>query len=111
MIETTAAKHTPGPWHTGAGNGEGSIFCKEGRLRLTDRGTTLYSICHVTHGYDQAEDDANASLIAAAPELLEACRAALPRLMVLADSKLFGEAADIAACILLRSVIAKAEGR
>jgi hypothetical protein len=71
---TITAKHTPGPWHTGAGNGEGSIFCKEGRLRLNDRGTALYSICQVTHGYDQAEDDANASLIAAAPELLEALR-------------------------------------
>jgi hypothetical protein len=40
--------HTQGPWHIGKGNGEGSIF--------------------------EAEDAANACLIAASPELLEALR-------------------------------------
>jgi hypothetical protein len=101
----TEAKHTPGPWHTGAGNGEGSIFCKEGRLRLNDRGTALYSICQVTHGYDQAEDDANASLIAAAPELYEACRRALD---FIDDLPIPGNSIILRD---LRDVIAKAEGR
>jgi len=35
-------------------------------------GTTLYSIAQITRGWDEAEDEANARLIAAAPELLAA---------------------------------------
>lgn len=64
--------HTQGPWHMGAGNGSGSIFSDNGRTRLEIGGTTLYSIAQITRGWDEAEDEANARLIAAAPELLEA---------------------------------------
>ena len=64
-------KHTPGPWHPGIGNGEGFIFAGNGRMKLNrNGGTTLYSVCRPTTGYDTAEDDANAQLIAAAPDLL-----------------------------------------
>jgi hypothetical protein len=56
----------------GAGNGSGSIFSDNGRTRLEIGGTTLYSIAQITRGWDEAEDEANARLIAAAPELLEA---------------------------------------
>jgi hypothetical protein len=35
-------------------------------------GTTLYSIAQITRGWNEAEDEANARLIAAAPEMLEA---------------------------------------
>jgi hypothetical protein len=65
-------KHTKGPWHIGAGNGEGSVFADEGRTRLEQGGTTLYSICNVTRGWNDSEDAANARLIAAAPDLLAA---------------------------------------
>jgi hypothetical protein len=64
--------HTPGPWHVGAGNGEGSIFANNGRTRLEIGGTTLYPIAQITRGWNEAEDEANARLIAAAPEMLEA---------------------------------------
>jgi hypothetical protein len=65
-------QHTPGPWHMGEGNGEGSIFMTgEGRMRF-ENGTTLYPICTMVRGWKRAEDDANARLIAAAPALLEA---------------------------------------
>jgi hypothetical protein len=64
--------HTQGPWHVGAGNGEGSIFADDGRTRLEIGGTTLYSIAQITRGWNEAEDEANARLIAAAPELLAA---------------------------------------
>jgi hypothetical protein len=64
--------HTQGPWHVGAGNGEGSIFSDNGRTRLEIGGTTLYSIAQITRGWNEAEDEANARLIAAAPEMLEA---------------------------------------
>jgi hypothetical protein len=56
----------------GAGNGEGSIFADNGRTRLEIGGTTLYSIAQVTRGWNEVEDEANARLIAAAPEMLEA---------------------------------------
>lgn len=65
-------KHSVGPWHQGAGNGEGSIFADCGRTRLEEGGTTLYPIASVNIGFDQEEDEANAALIAAAPDLLKA---------------------------------------
>ena len=70
-------RHTKGPWHVGVGNGEGSIFADEGRTRLESGGTTLYPICQINSGWNDAEDAANARLIAAAPDLLDACRCAL----------------------------------
>jgi hypothetical protein len=68
---TASSKHTPGPWHMGAGNGEGGIFADDGRMRF-ENGTTLYPIASVNRGWNDAEDDANARLIAASPELLSA---------------------------------------
>jgi len=56
----------------GAGNGEGSIFADNGRTRLEIGGTTLYPIAQIGRGWNEAEDEANARLIAAAPEMLEA---------------------------------------
>jgi hypothetical protein len=64
------SKHTKGPWHVGVGNGEGSVFADEGRARMEQGGTTLYPICNVNRGWDEAEDAANARLIAAAPQML-----------------------------------------
>jgi hypothetical protein len=68
------ATHTKGPWHIGQGNGEGSIFCESGRTRLESGGTTLYPVCDIVRGWDEAEDLANAHLIASAPDLLAALR-------------------------------------
>jgi hypothetical protein len=56
----------------GAGNGEGSIFADNGRTRLEIGGTTLYPIALMGRGWNEAEDEANARLIAAAPEMLAA---------------------------------------
>ena len=70
-------QHTATPWHIGAGNGEGAIFAESGRMRLESGGTTLYPICTMVRGWDEAEDHANARLIAAAPELLAALRGLL----------------------------------
>jgi hypothetical protein len=46
-------------------------------MRLELGGTTLYPIAQMVRGWDETEDDANARLIAAAPELLGACMVAL----------------------------------
>jgi len=79
MIEKAA--HTPGPWHQGAGNGEGLIFAGEGhRMRLEEGGTTLYPIAEVVTGWNKDEDGANALLISKAPRLLAACEYALEKL-------------------------------
>jgi hypothetical protein len=64
--------HTKGPWHMGVGNGNGNVFADSGRTRLESGGTTLYPICQVNNGWNEAEDAANARLIAIAPELLDA---------------------------------------
>lgn len=70
-------QHTSTPWHIGAGNGECAIFAESGRMRLEAGGTTLYPVCTVVRGWDEAEDQANARLMAAAPELLAALRGLL----------------------------------
>ncbi len=64
-----------GKWHAGCGNGEGSVFADEGRMRLGAGGTTLTPICTV-HDFDGERDD-HVRLIAAAPELLEALQSFL----------------------------------
>jgi hypothetical protein len=71
---TQTQTHTPGPWHRGAtaGNGRNSIFSNEGRMRLEKGGTALYPIANLVGGWD--EDEANAALIASAPDLLAALR-------------------------------------
>jgi hypothetical protein len=71
---TTTAKHTPGPWHMGAGNGEGFIFADEGRMRMESGGTTLHAICKLNTDWNEEEDAANGRLMVASPALLGACR-------------------------------------
>lgn len=58
------AKHTPGPWAYGE-------ECGLTREIWGDNGPELYAIAQTRHG-DPGQCEANARLIAAAPELLEA---------------------------------------
>ena len=102
----TNTKHTPGPWHIGSGNGEGSIFADSGRTRLEIGGTTLYPICQVNRKWEDEEDEANARLIAAAPNMLKALKCCIRELSV-------QHAPDCSciACNTTRAVIASATGR
>jgi len=65
---------TPGPWHCGRGNGEGAIFANNGKRLTIENGLhSLHPICHVQNTFGK-EDQANARLIASAPEMLEMCK-------------------------------------
>ena len=61
--------HTPGPWHTANGI-HGKSVCGPIQMTLNGGGTTAPCICKM--GVDNEE---NARLIAAAPDLLAACKA------------------------------------
>jgi len=66
--------HTQGPWHCGQLNGEGAIFANNGKRLTIENGLhSLHPICHVQNTFGK-EDQANARLIASAPELLEQCK-------------------------------------
>jgi hypothetical protein len=69
--------HTPARWHEGELNGEGSIFDEDGRMRMEDSGTTLYPICRMIDGWEDAEDAGNAEIVAAAPKMYHALLAIL----------------------------------
>lgn len=65
---TEKAKHTPGPWHSNHGT---AVWGKTGC-----RGKNAISIiANTMTGSSDGSDEANARLIAASPELLEAARA------------------------------------
>lgn len=98
-------KHTPGPWHTYAPDySKGSC--------LGDDWTKIYredgrAVAHAVmaqddHGINLKELFANAHLIAAAPELLEA--------LIQAVAWMDGERTPINALAHARSIIAKAKG-
>ncbi len=61
--------HTPGPWHIGHARAHGECFITSATGKLT--------IANSVWGADNAEAEANARLIAAAPELLEALKGCL----------------------------------
>jgi hypothetical protein len=58
------SKHTPGPWHYKSGTR--GIFGPEGKAIATLHGTP--------RGYPNPDREANAHLLVAAPDLLEALR-------------------------------------
>jgi hypothetical protein len=88
------AKHTPGPWKWN--EKQDSIF--------SDNPEWKYSyIAKIATGEDIRQEHANARLIAAAPELLEACK--------LAAASLDAVGVNNATLRIARAAIAKAEGQ
>jgi len=68
MNETKQNQHTPGPWRSRELGSEGArVLPDYGDVR--ERGKVIADV----RGRDTLTDFANAHLIAAAPELLEAC--------------------------------------
>lgn len=95
--------HTPGPWRAGLGDdqsprhGEFELACLEHHVF----GTGIYAPGDY-YSENYAEHEANARLIAAAPDLLAACKRALEDEGALVGATRRGE---------IRAAIAKAEGR
>jgi len=85
-------KHTPGPWRS---------TVNEWGASVVDNGEQF--ICYI--GSESSEDRANARLIAAAPELLEACERTAGIL-----PELFSWDGDIEFQELLNAAISKARG-
>lgn len=71
------SKHTPGPWMVDT-NFRGEQFVQAGN---TEDGIQPFGSCsccgEYIYGYNQEEREANARLIAAAPDLLEALKSLL----------------------------------
>lgn len=88
------SKHTPGPWFY-----ESGYVCAE--MYRERRQIERPSIVHVWDTISSDEAVGNALLIAAAPELLKACEAALPHHQ--------GGHSEVGR--LLRAAIAKAGGK
>lgn len=99
------SKHTPGPWLIEAQN---CHFGDIATVHNTDeKWVTIYAPHWMETGMDEKEQSANARLIAAAPELLEALKkiSAIENQMYGADWEEIEEARDIA-----DAAIAKATG-
>lgn len=71
-----ATKHTPGTWTVS------KDVLRDESIPIVGDGTKPQSVhvCHVLEGIRVGEREANAALIAAAPDLLAACRCALERI-------------------------------
>lgn len=111
--------HTPGPWRYD----ETTLSICRGLVSIEDVGAfqvmpakdAQHAIAYVPNDLAREEQEANARLIAAAPELLAACREALKW----QDEDEFGNAVPDEFCTpayqafraQLRAAIAKAEGR
>ena len=96
---------TPGPWKVSVDPRPVKTRCI---VHEEPKGTRLFSRHVATvsiHGPD-VENEANAHLLAAAPDLLAACKQAVEFL----DNGPGGTGID-AACVRVRAAIAKAEGK
>lgn len=98
---TGKVKHTPGPWITDDRHDGDAL-----RFVLPDSGERLMPICTIELGkFNRAANEANAVLIAAAPDLFDACE------MVKAHLVTLPETIGITRCLnVIGSAIAKAEG-
>lgn len=63
----TKATHTPGPWHIEKSRGN--------RFVVRDKDNNVPGVCTVYDYGEHGPAEINARLIAAAPDLLEACKA------------------------------------
>lgn len=104
------SKHTKGPWHCRFDAFE-EVMSVTSDARLDEQ---MAEICHVSVGYDEpfeSEQQANARLIAAAPELLDALTDAGLQITYLHEKLGSDTGTGNSALARIRAAIAKAEGR
>jgi hypothetical protein len=104
-MDSVTAKHTPGPWtYSGDSDGDFIVWAGEGFLANVG-GSFINAVVEDPQKELVAFDceQANARLIAAAPELLEACKRAVQLLK--------GCGANVDEDEPILAAIAKAEGR
>ena len=103
------ATHTPGPWAISSVIKHGArcyrTIRQEGRFKLAE--VFAFNECATGTEEGKAEDEANARLIAAAPELLEQCKLFEK---VLRACIMAGDSGADLELDKLRQVLAKAEG-
>lgn len=108
----SVVKHAPGPWAFREGDRERRDSSRV--FKANDEEFLIaHVICDFRNDMARAEDIANARLIAAAPDLLEACRNVLSWLdggQSVAHGCIVAPPADKAAADMLRNVIGVAEG-
>ena len=115
-----AGKFTPGPWSRVPQNRGGDLIAREYETgdQMNPKGLRLVTFM-MARGDSLREDEANAALISAAPEMYEALKAALPMLDE-AREALTGD--DMICCVegedgltlaidQIRAAIRKAEGQ
>lgn len=96
--------HTPGPWENHKWNSE--------EHQISAKGGTIALVSHDHSLVPEDEADANARLIAAAPDLLEACHNAIEAYHILAITDISLRLPGFEDCLAaLNAAIAKAEGR
>ena len=111
-------KHTPGPWTRWRGHAE--VYAGEVAINTEDliSGPTIQCVARcepddldLLHDAEEADMQAraNAKLIAAAPDLLEACKALLAAHSGICEGD--GDMGEDEDCARARRAIAKAEGR
>lgn len=104
---TTEMKHTPGPWTAVPQYGTGPMIAHVIETGEQMKPTRMRLIAHsLERGNSLLEDQANARLIVAAPDLLEA-------LKILAIEFQFAERDEVTEKVYVQvyAAIAKAEGR
>lgn len=94
MTKQAQAKPTPGPWVLAEVVEDGPQKTNKRRIRALNEGTEHGAICEVYGARDGTAAAANASLIAAAPELLELLRDLLPVAEIHAEIEMSGRAAE-----------------
>lgn len=104
-----SARHTPGPWFI-----EETPESDSGSFLIISDGAPEWIVAETARGIPGNPDEANARLIAAAPDLLAALKAAVDCGMVPTSSVSDGGAAkyvhQVAVADMIRAAIAKAEG-
>lgn len=106
---TSAAKHTAGPWRVDTGPKS------RGRVISVCKGFPQKPVAQATGQETVDEREANARLIAAAPDLLEALKLCIKELRAVRHGSVGGVPNDIALLIperidVAEAAIAKAEG-